>query len=157
MEKAIRIGISFGLTSGIITTLGLMIGLSIGTNSKIAVVGGILTIAIADAFSDALGIHISQESNRSSSKSVWLSTLSTLGSKFFFALTFLIPVLLFELSTAVIISVVWGLFSLGLISYFIAKKQDKKPFGVIMEHIVIAIIVIIITFFVGKWISLIFI
>ena len=53
---------SFGLTSGIITTLGLIVGLHSGTHSKLAVIGGILTIAMADAFSDALGIHVSEES-----------------------------------------------------------------------------------------------
>jgi len=31
-----------------------MVGLAEGTHLKIAVIGGILTIAIADAFSDAL-------------------------------------------------------------------------------------------------------
>ncbi len=55
-------GISFGLTSGIITTLGMIVGLHAGTHSRLAVIGGVLTIAIADAFSDALGIHISEES-----------------------------------------------------------------------------------------------
>ena len=61
-KHSLRIGFSFGLTSGIITTLGLMVGLHAGTHSRLAVIGGILTIAIADAFSDALGIHISEES-----------------------------------------------------------------------------------------------
>ena len=54
MKHSLKVGFSFGLTSGIITTLGLMVGLHSGTNSKIAVIGGVLTIAIADAFSDAL-------------------------------------------------------------------------------------------------------
>ena len=62
MKDSLRTGISFGLTSGIITTLGLMVGLHSGTHSRVIVIGGILTIAIADAFSDALGIHISEES-----------------------------------------------------------------------------------------------
>jgi len=44
-------GLSFGVTSGVITTFGLMIGLYSGTNSRLAVVGGILIIAFADAFS----------------------------------------------------------------------------------------------------------
>jgi hypothetical protein len=57
-----KVGFSFGLTSGIITTLGLMVGLSSGTHLKLAVIGGILTIAIADSFSDAMGIHVSEES-----------------------------------------------------------------------------------------------
>ena len=62
MKPSYRTGLSFGLTSGIITTLGLIVGLNGSTHSKFAVIGGILTIAIADAFSDALGIHVSQES-----------------------------------------------------------------------------------------------
>jgi len=49
MKHQLKTGVSFGLTSGIITTLGLMVGLHSGTQSRIAVVGGILTIAIADA------------------------------------------------------------------------------------------------------------
>jgi len=60
---------SFGLTSGIITTLGLIVGLHSGTHSKLAVIGGILTIAMADALSDALGIHVSEESEATQSLS----------------------------------------------------------------------------------------
>jgi len=56
-----KIGFSFGLTSGVITALGLMVGLNAGTHSRLAVIGGILTLAIADSFSDALGIHFSEE------------------------------------------------------------------------------------------------
>ena len=62
MKHSIKVGFSFGLTSGIITTLGLMIGLNSSTNSSIVVIGGILTIAIADSLSDAIGIHIAEES-----------------------------------------------------------------------------------------------
>jgi len=62
MKHQLKTGLSFGLTSAIITTLGLMIGLISGTESKMVAIGGILTIAIADAFSDALGIHLSEES-----------------------------------------------------------------------------------------------
>jgi len=63
MKKSLKTGISFGLTSGTITTLGLMIGLNSGTNSRGIIIGGILTIAIADSLSDALGIHISEEAD----------------------------------------------------------------------------------------------
>jgi len=61
MKSSLKTGLSFGLTSAIITTLGLMVGLHSGTHSRLAVIGGVLTIAIADAFSDAMGIHISEE------------------------------------------------------------------------------------------------
>ena len=58
MNKFSKKGFSFGLTSAVITTLGLITGLDSSTGSKIVVISGILTIALADAFSDALGMHM---------------------------------------------------------------------------------------------------
>jgi VIT1/CCC1 family predicted Fe2+/Mn2+ transporter len=154
MKHSLRTGFSFGITSGIITTLGLMVGLHSGTHSKLAVFGGILTIAIADAFSDALGIHISEESeNRHTEKEIWISTISTFFSKFVFALTFIVPVLLFELSTAIVIGIIWGLSILGILSFHIAKEQESNPWKVVAEHLIIALVVIVVTHYVGDWIS----
>ena len=154
MKHSIKMGFSFGLTSGIITTLGLIIGLHSSTHSKVVIIGGILTIAIADAFSDALGIHISEESeNKHTAREIWESTLSTLFSKFVFALTFIIPIMLFQLSTAIVISIIWGLFILGIFSFSIAKEQKAKPLNVVAEHLIIALVVIVITHYVGDWIG----
>jgi VIT1/CCC1 family predicted Fe2+/Mn2+ transporter len=142
------------MTSGAITTLGLMVGLHSGTHSKLVVIGGILTIAIADAFSDALGIHISEEAEHVHTKrQIWAATVTTFISKFFFALTFMIPVFLFELTTAIMVSVAWGLTMLTLISWGIARSQGARPWEVITEHVGIALAVIAITHFVGDWIN----
>lgn len=158
MKQSLKIGVFFGITSGIITTLGLMVGLSAGTNSKPAVIGGILTIAIADAFSDALGIHISEESDKTKTKrEIWESTISTFTAKFLFALTFLIPVIFLSLQTAIFINIGWGLFALSLLSYVLAKEQNESATKAISEHLGIAIIVIISTYYVGEWISSIFV
>lgn len=159
MNHPFKIGFCFGLTSGIITTLGLMVGLHSGTHSSLAVIGGILTIAVADAFSDALGIHISQESEcHHTTKEIWQSTLSTFFSKFFFALTFLVPIILFpnSLTTAIIVSVIWGLLMLGILSFQVAKYKKEKAWKVILEHLIIALVVIIITHYVGDLISITF-
>jgi len=154
MKHSLKTGFSFGLTSGIITTLGLMVGLHSGTHSKLAVIGGILTIALADAFSDALGIHISEESKcEHTSREIWESTIFTFLSKFVFAIIFIIPVLLFELTTAIVISVVLGLVLLGAFSYVIAKDEQAEPWKVVMEHLVITVAVIILTHYVGDWIN----
>jgi VIT1/CCC1 family predicted Fe2+/Mn2+ transporter len=154
MKDALRTGIAFGLTSGIITTLGLIVGLHSGTHSRLVVIGGILTIAVADAFSDALGIHISLESeNKRSPKEIWAATLATFFSKFLFALTFIIPILIFKLPVAIIISLVWGMSILALLSYIIARVRNENPNKVIIEHLLIACAVVIITYFLGNWIS----
>ena len=115
LKSSLKSGFAFGLISGVITTLGLMAGLHSGTGSRLAVIGGIVTIAIADAFSDALGVHVAEESkNDASTRAVWEATLATLLSKAVFSLTFLVPLLIFDLSTAVIVAIVWG-FQPGLL------------------------------------------
>ena len=157
LNHSLKTGFSFGLTSATITTLGLMVGLEAGTNSKFVVIGGILTIAIADAFSDALGIHVSEESeNKHTPKEIWMSTFSTFTAKFFFALTFLVPVMFFDLATAMILSVVWGVLALTYLSYRIAKSQNIRPWGVIGEHVFIALLVVFIAHNVGHFISVFF-
>lgn len=154
MKHSLKTGFCFGLTSGIITTLGLMVGLHAGTHSKLAIIGGILTIAIADAFSDALGIHVSEESEgKHTSREVWESTLSTFLTKFVFAVLFIIPVLLFPLMLSIVISVVLGLLLLAIFSYFIGQSEKSNPWIVVAEHLLIAILVIILTNYVGVWIS----
>ena len=154
MKDSIRRGISFGMTSTVITTLGLMVGLHSGTHSRIVVLAGILTISIADAFSDALGIHVSVEAeNKHTFKQIWAATISTFLAKFLFAMTFVVPVILFTLSTAIVISLVWGLSILSLLSYIIAKSQNEPPWKIVGEHLMIAIVVIGITHWVGDWLG----
>ncbi len=156
MEKSIKTGISFGLTSGTITTIGLMTGLFSGTHSKSVVIGGLITIAIADSMSDALGIHISQESNKLPKKAVFKSTFSSFFAKLFYTLTFIIPLLLFSLEQAIIISIVYGMCILSLLSYYISKENKESSFYVIFEHLIIALIVIFLTYFIGKLIPILF-
>lgn len=154
MDQAIKTGFSFGLTSAVITTLGLVIGLESGTHSRLVVMGGILTIAIADAFSDALGIHVSVESeNHRNVKQIWCSTLATFFSKLIFALTFIIPVIFLTLRQAIIIDIIWGFLVLGGFSYYLARLQKIKAWKVIAEHVLTAIAVIVIAHFVGQWIG----
>ncbi len=152
MKLSIKKGLSFGSTSGIITTLGLIVGLNSNTHSHLVLIGGILVIAIADAMSDALGIHISQEAeNKNTKVEVWESTIATFLSKFLFSLTFLIPVLLLPLFTAIIVCIAWGVSLIIVLSYFLAKQQRINPLGVIFEHLIISAIVIVITHYVGEW------
>ncbi len=157
MKLSVKKGLSFGLTSGVITTLGLIVGLNSGTHSKLVVISGILIIAITDALSDAFGIHISEESNnKNKTKDVWESTFYTFISKFVFALSFVIPFLIFQLSTAIIVSVIWGLSLITLFSYYISKQQKNKSYQVILEHLLITIFVIVVTYLVGNLISSLF-
>jgi VIT1/CCC1 family predicted Fe2+/Mn2+ transporter len=130
------------------------VGLHSGTKSRLVVISGILIIAIADAFSDALGIHMSEESeNKHSAKEIWESTIATFIAKFVFTSTFIIPLLLFPFNTAIVVSILYGLVLLSLFSLYMAKEQGEKPWKVIGEHILITMVVIVLTHYAGDWIG----
>ena len=146
----------FGVTSGVITTLGLMSGLNAATNSKLVVLGGIISIAVADALSDALGIHISEESVSNDKKTVWESTILTFLFKFFVALTFTVPVLICPLDLSIIVNIVWGFLLITLLSGFLANRKKENALFAILEHLSIATFVIIVTRLVGLGVKLFF-
>lgn len=154
MKNSLKKGLSFGLTSAVITTLGLMVGLNSSTGSKLAVISGILVIALADAFSDSLGVHISEESNKeNSARHIWEATIATFLTKAIFALSFLIPFIFFKLSTSILISIVWGVIILSVLSYKISNEKERKNFSVVFEHLLIATVVILISYYLGLLIN----
>lgn len=141
-------GFGFGMSSGVITTLGIIIGLySIGSSMKI-ILGGIISVAIADAFSDSLAMHLSEEAVKVSQKGVRQATIWTFFSKLFFALTFVIPFLMFSINISIGICIIYGLFLIGFYSYKISIIRKRNSVKVILEHIIITIIVILIVYFV---------
>ena len=152
-----RTGLYFGFTSGVITTLGLIVGLHSGTQSLTAVIGGIILIAIADGASDATGIHLSKEADpAATARMVWMATLATFLSKFTVSMSFLPPVLLLPMETAITTAIVWGLLIIIALSFFIARNQKVHPLPVIIEHCLITLAVITVAHFVGVWVNRIF-
>ena len=152
-NKGARTGIFFGATSGVITTIGLIVGLHAGTQSIVAVLGGILVVAVADAMSDAMGIHLAQEADPDSTHDhIWAATIWTFVTKLVVALSFAIPLLWLSLQTAVIVGVSWGLLVITILSAILARIQRVSALPVITEHLVIAIIVVTVSYFIGIWV-----
>jgi VIT1/CCC1 family predicted Fe2+/Mn2+ transporter len=149
-----RTGLFFGATSGVITTVGLLTGLYAGTGAVAAVLGGILVIAVADAMSDALGIHLAEEADpNTTTQHVWSATIATFFAKFVFAASFAVPLLLLPLQTAVIVSIAWGMFVITVLSYFLAQSQGERALPIIAEHLGIAILVVVLSHFIGAWVG----
>lgn len=73
-------------------------------------------------------------------------------AKFLTALTFVVPVLLLPLEEAMMVSVVWGLTLLAVLSYLLARAQRIAAWKVIAEHVIIGVSVIAITHYLGDWI-----
>ena len=144
---------SFGATSAIITNLGLITGLDKLAHPQLSIITGILIIAVADNIADSAGIHIYQESECLGSKEVWFSTLSNFLTRILVSLAFIFLIVSFPLKMAVFASVVLGLFLLAIMSYSIAKNRGTNPYLSIIEHISIAVLVIIASHFASQWIA----
>ncbi|NCF74146.1 MAG: hypothetical protein GWP67_11665 [Gammaproteobacteria bacterium] len=153
-SDGVRTGLFFGATSGVITTLGLITGLNAGTQSITAVLGGILVIAVADSMSDALGIHLAEEADpQTNHEHVWQATITTFLAKFVFALSFAVPLLLLPLGPAVMASICWGMLVIIVLSYLLARSQNQSPWLIIIEHTGIAMLVVVLSHFIGVWVA----
>lgn len=154
MSLSLRKGLSFGLTSGVITTLGMIVGVNASTSSRLAVIAAIVAIAIADAFSDAVAMHVSEESEGvHTRKDVWEATMATFLTKFIFAMTFVIPIWFLPLDIAVPVDIIWGLLIMTVFNIFLARSQEENILRVVFEHLAIAIIVVLITYIAGSFLS----
>jgi len=153
-------GISFGLTTAVITSLGMIVGMHSATSSKLAVVAGIVVMAIADGLSDAVSLHTAEEAEvekgrgKHTPKEIWLTTFFTFLSVSGFTLTFAIPISLFPLETAVFLAIAWGMLLLILLNLYIAKIRKENPIKLISEHVLLATFVIIVSHLVGNLIAM---
>jgi len=154
MSVSIKKGLSFGLTSGVITTLGMIVGVNASTSSRLAVIAAIVAIAIADAFSDAVAMHVSEESEGAHTrKEIWEATMATFLTKFIFAMTFVVPIWFLALDIAVLVDIIWGFMIMTVFNILLARSQEEKILRVILEHLTIAIVVVLITYFAGSFLS----
>jgi VIT1/CCC1 family predicted Fe2+/Mn2+ transporter len=154
MSVSIKKGLSFGLTSGVITTLGMIVGVNASTSSRLAVIAAIVAIAIADAFSDAVAMHVSEESEGAHTrKDIWEATMATFLTKFIFAMTFVVPIWFLALDIAVLVDIIWGFMIMTVFNILLARSQEEKILRVVLEHLTIAIIVVFITYFAGSFLS----
>ena len=146
--------ISSGLTSVVIIILGLMVGLYAGTNSKLAVIAGVLTYVAVDAFLNIFGIFIFRNNeNKQVYHEVRLTAFATFLTKFLFAFLFVIPALFLSLQVVVISGVVFGLFLLSMLSCSVAKQHGKKPSLMVVKYVVMAVLMIVIANYFGVLIN----
>ena len=144
---------SIGATAAITTSMGLIAGLAQGDGARVSIVTGLLVIAIADNISDSLGIHIYKESEGASKSDTRSSTfgnfLVTAGPRA-------------DLRPdrppapphlAVIVSAVWGLVMLAVLSLLIARRKNTRPTCEIAWHLAVAILVIAVSKLVGHLIA----
>ncbi|MFC1640973.1 CYTH domain-containing protein [Patescibacteria group bacterium] len=129
-----RVGeLTFGITSGILTTVGVLVGMCAATPERIAIVAAIVAIAVADSFSDAFGIYMCKMSDRGNNRKAALRyAAGTFAGKCFFPLTFVVPILYLPIKIGIGIDLAWGGTVLALLSAeqaIVAQKSIGKTVG----------------------------
>jgi vacuolar iron transporter family protein len=144
---------SFGATSAIITSLALIVGLNKVVNPRASIIGALLVLALADNVSDSLGIHVYRESQFRDHRGNKIHTLSNFLTRMCITLGYAALVLLLPIQIAVIASLAFGFLLLAVLSYYIALHHNADPKKEIIEHIGIAMIVIIASDLLGRAIT----
>jgi vacuolar iron transporter family protein len=139
----------FGSTAAIITNISLLVGLSSAHTGKIAMLGGLLTIAVADNISDSLGIHMYKEAEGCGMRYSVLATVLNFTARLLISGTFIAIVLVFPLVQVGVIAAFWGLLLLIILSYLIACNNRENAFREILKHLTVAVCVIAASYYVG--------
>ncbi len=145
---------SFGISSAVLTTLGMIVGLDSATNSEFAVISGIVSVAVADSFSDAIGMYSSKKSERGvSSSTAFKSAFNVFLGKLIFTLSFIIPFLFFSYNKAIILSIIWGLILLAIVNIQIAYVNEENTLTSVIKNTFIALIIMLLSFIAGIIVS----
>jgi len=142
-----------GSSAAVITNASLIVGLGTAHAGKGPILGGLLTVAIADNISDSLGIHLYKESEGRGRRLSSIATVLNFFSRLLVSLSFIAIVLVFPTSQAIIIAIIWALLLLNLITYLIGRSNHETSVFETIKHASIAIGVIALSWGVGRLIS----
>ena len=150
MKKLDLRKITFGMTSAIVAGIATVGTLFFNPNGKTIVITSLLIFAIADNIADTYGIHMHQDSELLKGKQVWMGTILNYFVRLCISLFFVILLLVFPTFLASVLCVIIGLLLLALISYRIAKQRKTNPLMTIIEHVGLAIAVLVLSTVVGS-------
>ncbi len=153
MNQLIKPIFSFGVVSAIIIVLGLIIGLTESGASRLIIITSIFIVAFSDAFADTLGVYTSSLWQDGSNKQVWQSAISIFFIKLIISSTFLLPMIIAPIMIGMIISIVWAVLLLIILSYYMAIYENIQPWKKIIPHVGVALATILITFYIGNVIN----
>ena len=98
-------------------------------------------------------MHLYKEAEGYAERLSLLSTVLSFVSRLLVSLSFIAIVLMFSISQAIPIAIVWGLLLLTLISYLINRSRGQQSILEIFKHLFVAVTVIVLSRYVGYLIA----
>ena len=153
-----RQGIFFGINSGILTTVGVIAGISQTTTNPMYVVISVLSLAISDCIGEAYGMYLSKKAEQVQEKGNGpiYSLAGVFLAKFITVLLFLVPLMFYwnlkyfkNLAWPILYSVI----VLVLIDNKLAEIRGETKTKYIVTHLVLLTIVVVSTKLIGQILS----
>jgi len=140
---------SFGATSALVTSMGLIVGLNAATIAKPALIGTLLIIGLADNLTDSLSVHIYQEAERLDQRRALRTTITNFFVRLLVAISFVALQLALPAGDATAASLAWGFVLLAALTYALARTRQVNPVSEIAKHVGVGVVVIAISKLVG--------
>jgi VIT1/CCC1 family predicted Fe2+/Mn2+ transporter len=144
--------ISYGGTAAIVTSTALIAGLSAADTTKPVIVSALLIAALADNLTDALSVHIFQESEHLDRKEAFTGTVTNFATRLLLCISFVSLVVFFPRTHAAEIAIVWGALLLAILTYLVARERRLNPLLEAAKHLGVASTVIVVSMLIGHWI-----
>jgi len=134
--------LTFGSTSAVVTSIGLVVGFASTRTSRATLIAGLLIVGIADNLTDSLSVHLYQEAEGLESQEAFVSTVTNFVARLAITATFIALVATLEGGWLIAIVTIWGLALLGILTVALAHQRHVPVFREIVRHFAIAIAVI---------------
>lgn len=158
VNKDLRQGMFFGMNSGIITTVGLIAGISQTITNPMYLIISVISIAISDGAGEAYGIYISKKAEqiKDESNGPIFSMLSLFISKLLIVIFFLFP-LLFSWDVTyyknLIWPLLWSVIIITFLDYKLAQLRNERIIKYLVPHYILLFIVVLSTKLIGNALS----
>ena len=145
--------VSFGATSAIVTSMGVIIGFGAGAISKSPIIAGLLIVGLADNLTDSLSIHIYQESERLEQRAAFRAAIGNFATRLIISLTFVALVFSFSSTNMLLACLAWGALLLTSLTWLVAKNRNANVATELLKHLTVAAAVVAASFSTGNLIS----
>ena len=149
VSDSLRQGLFFGFNSGIITSLGVLAGLSGVVNSPKIIIVALISLAISDGLSEAYSLYFSIKSKKETNDDTKAikALKGVVLSKVAVTLSFLVPLLFvkdLKIYKNMSFPIIWGTILLLFIDFNLIKDNDEQ----IQKYLIpqVGIIVLLILF-----------
>lgn len=136
-----------------VTSTALISGLSAADTTKPVIVSALLIAALADNLTDALSVHVFQESEQLDQKDAFTGTLTNFATRLLLCISFVPLVVLFSLAHAATVAIIWGALLLATLTYLVARERKVNPVLEVAKHLLVASAVITASMLIGRWIG----